>query len=215
MNFSRFLQQQPILHNPWILLIIPPLPSPPSRTQSSSHNSSSSPDHSPLLTIASHIRSTISSSRNTLTIQQITHQQRNVASTPFVPVHYGVHAPQISVSSWTDLPLFDFEFPVAASEPNPTDALVQNDGNVKPGTKSTIEVKVTPITAPATQNPVFVSCGVNLCPVLSLGGLTIDDTILTWKDPGRADGEGGMWMQGHMDEEIWKRLEGIRASFYL
>ena len=162
MNFSRMLRNEPILHNPWILVILPEfIPSEDAQTTRT-------------LQIAKHIRSTIIDARRPQVVKQIMEQQKNVRAHPAVPVHYAAHEPQISISSWTHIPLFDLEF---ASD---------RDGEI--------------------LKPTYAQCSVNLCPLLSLGGLTIDDAILTWVS------EEGFWMQGNIDDRIWGRLEDLRAS---
>ena len=56
------------------------------------------------------------------------------------------------------------------------------------------------------MKPSYVQCSVNVVP-FNVGGLTWDDGILTWSC------EEGFWMQGNLDEKVWKRLGELREGY--
>ena len=151
-----------MLHNPWVLIPMSTLQLPRDQKRSKT------------LYIASHIRSNITDARRPPVVRQIIEQHKDAKSTPFRPAHYGSPEPNIIVSSWTHLPLFDLEFPSSTK-----------DKMIKPA---------------------YAQCSVNSCP-LNMGGLTFDNGIFTWSS------SEGFWMQGNLEERIWKRFDALRESY--
>lgn len=98
MNIAKLLQHDSQFHNPWIVITVPGI------------EKSELSERSPILAVAKHIRTTIIDARRLAPVQQILDQHSCVRDTPMGPVHWGCLEPNVAVSSWTNLPLYDIEF---------------------------------------------------------------------------------------------------------
>lgn len=98
MNIAKLLQQDSDFHNPWIVVTVPDLKA----TDLSSR--------APIIAAACNIRDTIVDVRRVAPVQQILDQHSHVRDTPIGPVDWGCREPNLAVSSWANLPLYDVEF---------------------------------------------------------------------------------------------------------
>lgn len=160
MNIARLLKHNSQFHNPWIVIPVPDLEA----TELFSRN--------PILAAANNIRTAISDARQLAPVRQILDQHSSVRKTPMGVADWGCREPNIVVSSWANLPLYDIE-------------LVSGDGR--------------------KSSPVFVQVEVKTCPIFRLAGLSFDDGILTWV------GKEGFWIQGSLDESLWKKVVDFRS----
>ena len=120
MNMSKLLRHAPVLHNPWVIISIPRFTLPHTqKTQA-------------IIQVAKHIRSTISDARRPQAIRQIIDQHKKARSKPMRPRHFASPEPNIILSSWTDLPLFDLEFPTGLKGRTIKPTYMQCTANVVP-----------------------------------------------------------------------------------
>ena len=104
MNIAKLLQHSSELHNPWLVIPIPP------------QSEARAPEITSTLKSAAHIRSTILDARRPGPIQHIIEQHAQTKSTPIGPADWGCREPNVVVSSWTNIPLYDFSFPTSKPE---------------------------------------------------------------------------------------------------
>ncbi|KAM3076791.1 hypothetical protein ACMFMG_003737 [Clarireedia jacksonii] len=97
MNISKLLQHNPEFHNPWIVVSVPEI------------DPFSLSERCPIVDIARQIRTTILDARRRSPVEQILNQHCNVRNAPIGPAYWGCREPNIAVSSWTNLPLYDLE----------------------------------------------------------------------------------------------------------
>ncbi|KAF4629191.1 hypothetical protein G7Y89_g8954 [Cudoniella acicularis] len=98
MNIARLLENDPEFHNPWLVITLPDL------------EASSLSEHSAILAAANHIRAAIVDARRLEPVRQILQQHEHVRDTPMGPRDWGCREPNVAVSSWTNLALYDLEF---------------------------------------------------------------------------------------------------------
>ncbi|PSS27477.1 hypothetical protein M430DRAFT_14748 [Amorphotheca resinae ATCC 22711] len=98
MNVGRLLQQNAEFHNLWLVI---PTPDPEVEAL---------PKCPPVIQAASHIRAAIVDARRPAPVQQIIDQHSNVRNSPLGPVDWGCQEPNVVVSSWTNIPLYDLDF---------------------------------------------------------------------------------------------------------
>jgi hypothetical protein len=120
MNVGRLLQQNPEFHNSWLVI---PIPDPEVEAL---------PKCPPVIQAASHIRAAIVDARRPAPVRQIIDQHSNVRSSPLGPVDWGCREPNVVVSSWTNIPLYNLDF-------------VSGDGNHSKPVYVQVGIKVCPM----------------------------------------------------------------------
>ncbi|KAL4875245.1 hypothetical protein BJY04DRAFT_166963 [Aspergillus karnatakaensis] len=96
LSIRRQLQNQTAMHNAWILV--------PLTLAHLSHGTSETPS---LLAIAAHVRHTIQEARKPETLSSLLDLHSPDTTAPMAPRRYGRKPPQVIVTSWTHLPLYD------------------------------------------------------------------------------------------------------------
>ncbi|KFY41030.1 hypothetical protein V494_03237 [Pseudogymnoascus sp. VKM F-4513 (FW-928)] len=155
LNIARQLKENSDFHNPWILVISPDVEA----TELSART--------PIIASAKHFRSVISDVRRPEPVRQIIRKHDNVRSTPLGFKDWGSIEPNVTLSSWTNLPMYDLEF-------------------ASPGGSKV--------------SPEFVQITILACPLVGMLGASVADAILTWVS------KDGFWLQGTLDEKLWKRI---------
>lgn len=98
MNIARLLKHDSQFHNPWIVITLPDLQA----TELSKRD--------PIVAAAKHIRTAISEARQLAPVRQILDQHSSVRDIPIGTASLGCREPNVLVSSWANLPLYDIEF---------------------------------------------------------------------------------------------------------
>jgi hypothetical protein len=98
LNIARLLQEDSQFHNPWVLVMTPDL------------ESTDLSRRSPIIAAAKHFRGVVSDSHRLAPIRTILEQHSNVRNTPIGLKDWGCREPNITLSSWTNLPMYGLEF---------------------------------------------------------------------------------------------------------